>query len=154
MTKRPIPGRGARGSPKLKTGDDAQKLCGKAGIFKPSCLSLDLEVGKKNNRIHAFAAVRPDTEQLLVFRGGDLQAKLARLDSLTDGASFLLGHNLIAFDLPHLAAAKPNLRLLKLPSVDTLWLSPLAFPRNPYHKLVKHYQDAGPKTRAEKQSRA
>ena len=143
MTKRPISGRGARGSPKLKTGDDAQKPRGKAGIFKPSCLSLDLEVGKKNNRIHAFAAVRPDMGQPLVFRGGNLQAELARLDDLADGASFLLGHNLIAFDLPHLAVAKPDLRLLKLPSVDTLWLSPLAFPRNPYHKLVKHYQDAG-----------
>ena len=25
--------------------------------------------------------------------------------------------------------------------IDTLWLNPLAFPRNPYHHLVKHYQD-------------
>ena len=30
-----------------------------------------------------------------------------------------------------------------LPAVDTLRLSPLAFPRNPYHRLVKHYQDGG-----------
>ena len=60
-----------------------------------------------------------------------------------DGVSFLLGHNLIDFDLPHLAAALPGLRLLKLPAVDTLRLSPLAFPRNPYHRLVKHYQDGG-----------
>ena len=41
MTKRPIRDRGARGSSKLKTGDDAQKSRGKAGIFKPSCVSLD-----------------------------------------------------------------------------------------------------------------
>ena len=143
MTKRPFPGRGAGGSSKLKTGDDAQKSRDKAGIFKPSCVSLDLEVGKKNNRIHAFAAVRPDTGQSLVFRDGNLRAQLAKLDDLAGGASFLLGHNLINFDLPHLAAARPDLRLLKLPSVDTLWLSPLAFPRNPYHRLVKHYQDAG-----------
>ena len=27
--------------------------------------------------------------------------------------------------------------------MDTLRLSPLAFPRNPYHHLVKHYQDGG-----------
>ena len=66
-----------------------------------------------------------------------------KLDELADGASFVLGHNLIAFDLPHLAAAKPDLRLLKLPAMDTLMLSPLAFPRNPYHHLVKHYQDGG-----------
>jgi len=25
--------------------------------------------------------------------------------------------------------------------IDTLWLNPLAFPRNPYHHLVKHFQD-------------
>ena len=25
--------------------------------------------------------------------------------------------------------------------MDTLWLNPLAFPRNPYRHLVKHYQD-------------
>lgn len=70
-----------------------------------------------------------------------LPADLERLDALADGANFLLGHNLIAFDLPHLAAAKPDLRLLELPVVDTLRLNPLAFPRNPYHHLVKHYQD-------------
>ena len=109
--------------------------------FVPPCLSLDLEVGKKDHRIHAFAAVRPDTGQRLVFNGGELAAALAKLDELATGAKFLLGHNLILFDLPHLAAAQPDLRLLRLPAVDTLWLNPLAFPRNPYHHLVKHYQD-------------
>jgi ATP-dependent DNA helicase RecQ len=48
----------------------------------------------------------------------------------------VLGHNLIGFDLPHLQAASPQLS-----AVDTLRLNPLAFPRNPYHYLVKHYQD-------------
>ena len=33
------------------------------------------------------------------------------------------------------------MHLLKLPVIDTLRLSPLAFPCNPYHHLVKHYQD-------------
>ncbi len=75
--------------------------------------------------------------------GGSLVAALARLDAFAEGAEFVLGHNLIAFDLPHLEAVKPDLRLLELPAVDTLRLSPLAFPRNPYHSLVKHYQDGG-----------
>jgi hypothetical protein len=39
--------------------------------------------------------------------------------------------------------SQPALRLLALPVVDTLWLNPLAFPRHPYHHLVKHYQDGG-----------
>ena len=63
------------------------------------------------------------------------------LDLLAEGAEFLLGHNLIQWDLPHLRAASPNMQLLCLPAVDTLRLSPLAFPRNPYHHLIKHYQD-------------
>ena len=105
------------------------------------CLSLDLEVGKQDHRIHAFAAVRPNVDQPLVFQGDDLAAALAELDDFADGADFLLGHNLINFDLHHLRAAKPDLRLLGLPTVDTLRLNPLAFPRNPYHHLVKHYQD-------------
>ena len=104
-------------------------------------LSLDLEVGKQDHRIRAFAAVRRDVDQPLVFQGGDLAAALAELDKFATGADFLLGHNLIAFDLPYMRAVKPDLRLLKLPTVDTLRLNPLAFPRNPYHHLVKHYQD-------------
>ena len=107
------------------------------------CLSLDLEVGRRDDRIHAIAGVRPDTGQSLTVRAASrgLDAALASLDRLADGADFLLGHNLIAFDLPHLQAANPGLRLLQLPAVDTLRLNPLAFPRNPYHHLVKHYQD-------------
>ena len=111
------------------------------GTFSPRCLSLDLEVGVQDRRIHAFAALRPDTGGRLVFRVGNLAKALAELDALAEGAAFLLGHNLTFFDLPHLAAAKPDLRLLAVPAVDTLWLNPLAFPRNPYHHLVKHYQD-------------
>ena len=106
------------------------------------CLSLDLEVDR-NCRIRGLAGVRPDTGQRLTVPavGRNLAAGLARLDDLADGADFLLGHNLIAFDLPHLQAANPGLRLLRLPAVDTLRLNPLAFPRYPYHHLVKHYQD-------------
>ena len=110
--------------------------------LQPTCVSLDLEVGK-DGRIHALGAVRADTGRSLAHSGGELSAALAKLDNVAEGASFVLGHNLIAFDLPHLRAAKPNLRMLNLPAVDTLRLSPLAFPRNPYHSLVKHYQDGG-----------
>ena len=107
------------------------------------CLSLDLEVSKGTEFIHAFAGVRPDTRESVVFAGPrrNLNQALAELDDLAEGVDFLLGHNLIKFDLRHLRAVNPDLRLLGLPAVDTLWLNPLAFPRNPYHHLVKHYQD-------------
>ena len=109
--------------------------------FAPRCLCIDLEVGRKDSKIHKLAGIRPDTGQTFHFRGGDLAAALKRLDGLAEGAEFLVGHNVIEFDVKHLAAADPDLRLLRLPRIDTLRLSPLAFPRNPYHHLVKHYQD-------------
>ena len=108
----------------------------------PRCLSIDLEVSR-NGVIRALGAVRADTDESLTHSDGGLTTALKKLDDLAEGASFILGHNLIDFDLQYLRAAKPDLRLLKLPVVDTLRLSPLAFPRNPYHRLVKHYQDGG-----------
>ena len=76
--------------------DDSSSL-----LFR--CLALDLEVGVRDRRIHAFAGVSPGTGQSLIFpvAGDDLAAALAKLDELADGADFLLGHNLIDFDLPH-----------------------------------------------------
>ena len=106
-------------------------------------VSIDLEVGRNDGRIHCFAAVRCTAGESYTFSRGDLQSALKRLDQFVDGADYLLGHNLIEFDAIHLAAANPDLQLLKLPQVDTLRLNPLCFPRNPYHHLVKHYQDGG-----------
>ena len=106
------------------------------------CLSVDLEVAVRDRRIRAFAGVRGETGRSFLFpgTGNRLPQALAKLDDLATGADFLLGHNLIDFDLPHLRSVNLELKLLDLPAVDTLRLNPLAFPRNPYHHLVKHYQ--------------
>ena len=109
------------------------------GEFRPRCLSLDLEVGRKDGRIRCFGAVRGDNGRGISGVGN--ATELAKLDKLAEGAEFLLGHNLIEFDIPHLMAAMPDLGLLRLPVIDTLRLSPIAFPSNPYHNLVKHYKD-------------
>ena len=107
------------------------------------CLSLDLEVGRNDQLIHSLAAVAPGTGETLTFddKNGSLDEALSRLDEQAEGKAFVLGHNLIHFDLPRLRAGAPRLRLLEKPVVDTLMLNPLAFPQNPYHYLVKHYQD-------------
>lgn len=104
-------------------------------------VSIDLEVGRDSGRIHQLAGVHSDGKGTAIFPPGTLPQALDALDRLADGADFVLGHNLIAFDLPQLRAVRPNLRLLDKPAIDTLRLNPLAFPRNPYHHLVKHYQD-------------
>ena len=105
------------------------------------CLSIDLEVDPGEARIFAFAAVRRKDQEKAVFRGGNREAALDRLEQLASEAGFLLGHNIIRFDLPHLAAVRPRLAELAAKPIDTLWLNPLAFPRNPYHHLVKHHHD-------------
>ena len=122
--------------------DNPQSMGGKP--YRPRCISLDVEVGKKDGRIHSLGAIRGDTgEPFSHLQRRGLSEALSRLDELADGASCVLGHNVIGFDLPHLRSARPGLRLLKLPVIDTLRLNPLAFPRHPYHHLVKHYQDGG-----------
>ena len=107
------------------------------------CCSIDLEVSPSTDEIHALAGVRNDTEATYHSSqtGPNLRTHLRALDALAEGADFLIGHNVIKFDLPYLRAAQPGLRLLKLPVIDTLWLNPLAFPRFPYHHLVKHYRE-------------
>lgn len=105
------------------------------------CVSIDLEVDPKTNRIQSFAGVRNGFDRSSVYSRGDLLEALKSLDQFAETAEFVLAHNLINFDARHLEAAKPDLQLLKKPMIDTLWLNPLAFPRNPYHHLVKHYQD-------------
>ena len=74
------------------------------------CLSLDLEVGRRNSRIRAFAGVRSDTGQTVIFpsTGAALATALFRLDDLADSAEFVLGHNMIAYDLPQLQAVRPG----------------------------------------------
>ena len=108
-------------------------------------LSVDLEVSASNNLIQSFAAVRWDTGARILHAStdGGLADALGRMDRLSERAEYLVGHNLFRHDLPHLRTVKPDLGLLSLPAVDTLWLNPLAFPKNPYHHLVKHYQDGG-----------
>jgi ATP-dependent DNA helicase RecQ len=122
-------------------GDVARSNLRRAAELISGCVSVDLEVDPSSSRILRFAAVRPDREEVLVHRGGALRKALLRLDEFSRSAGFLLGHNVIHFDARHLAAVAPELDLLGKPIIDTLWLNPLAFPRNPYHRLVKHYQD-------------
>jgi ATP-dependent DNA helicase RecQ len=65
------------------------------------------------------------------------------MDRIAEGARFLVGHNIIEHDRPFLEQYNRHLEILKLPVVDTLRLNPLAYPKRPYHRLVKHYKDGG-----------
>lgn len=109
--------------------------------YSPSFLSIDLEVDKKSNRVFAVAAVRSDSGHKVCLKDRNVKSEIRRLDILANGVDFVVGHNFLDFDLHHLRALDSNLECLNKPQIDTLRLGPLAFPRNPYHHLVKHYKD-------------
>jgi ATP-dependent DNA helicase RecQ len=109
--------------------------------FLRRCVSVDLEVDPAIATIFAFAAVRDDARPPILAKKHDLAAALDRLGAESADAEHLVGHNIIRHDLPHLVAVRPGLANICRSAIDTLWLNPLAFPRNPYHHLVKHYHD-------------
>ncbi len=86
----------------------------------------DLALSRGARCLHLGRAPRP----------GDAAA----LDAMAAGGPLLVGHNLLAHDLPRLQAALPELGLLGLPAVDTLPLSAMAFPTRPFHRLIKPYK--------------
>ena len=104
------------------------------------CISVDLEVRPGDGAIYAPGGVRTDSGAPVTLPGSaqTLPEALSALDELGVGVDALLGHNIIAFDPPHLRAANPDLLLLlQLPAIDTLRLSPLAHPANPYTASIR-----------------
>ena len=90
-----------------------------------------------------LGAWRVDTDaelELKVNKSLPLDQALSQLDQLAEAADCVLGHNILAHDLPILTQQDPTLKLTQLPVIDTLLLSPLAFPQNPYHRLIKDYK--------------
>lgn len=101
-------------------------------------LLLDLEVSHQG-KILKVGAVLGD---LTLARSGSgvMETASSELTQLASRADCLLGHNLIRHDLPILRERAPGLAIHKLPVIDTLVLSPICFPENPYHRLVKDYK--------------
>lgn len=106
--------------------------------FQNKICSLDLE-SDPNGEVFALAAVYQDKayQRHAPF---NIQQVLKEFDGFAKEADFLLGHNIILHDLPICRAINPKLALFVKPVIDTLFLSPLAFPENPYHRLVKGYK--------------
>lgn len=101
--------------------------------FLAKCLLIDLETTRNQSLHHIGALIGGQKFE----RSGrvDLTKALAELDAFAAGAEYILGHNLLGHDIPVLESLAPNLNLLRKPVVVTLYLSPLAFPENPYHRL-------------------
>jgi len=101
-------------------------------------LLLDIET-TKSGKIRHIGAVFND-QVFETSAESSLKQTLSHVEDLASIAEFVLGHNLLGHDFPVLQSTYPQLAILKKPVIDTLYLSPLAFPQNPYHRLVKDYK--------------
>ncbi len=111
--------------------------------FLARTVAVDIEVNE-SGELYAIGACRfvaEGSEATFARRGHfDRGEGLRALDAFCSPSARLLGHNLLRHDLSILRGLAPGLRLLEMEAIDTLYLSPLAFPENPYHRLVKDYK--------------
>jgi len=98
--------------------------------------------------------IHPDTQELLkigawraaddaaFYRQGKMDPAVVLPELLTfiGAARFIIGHNIELHDWPYLCAKEAAFQTLTPHLIDTLVLNPLAFPANPYHRLVKDYK--------------
>ena len=89
---------------------------------------IDTEVGLADQKIHDIGGIKGDN---IIFHAADSHA----LQDFLQDVDYVCGHNLIHHDLVHLEKAWG--KRLPLQAIDTLYLSPLLFPKRPYHHLLK-----------------
>lgn len=97
-----------------------------------SVLFFDFETTGEKDKITDIGALLGPAE----YHGTSLD----KFREVLSGAEYICGHNIIAHDIPLLKSITevPDIDT-KIP-VDTLLLSPLLFPKKPYHRLVKDYK--------------
>jgi len=105
--------------------------------------AFDIERDRKNEHlISAGWAVYTSADQASPETGTCAAKDVGDLIEQIGLADILVGHNIIDSDIPFLEQRYPAMQaaLGAKPIIDTLYLSPIAFPRNPYHHLYKDYK--------------
>lgn len=91
---------------------------------------IDLEVQPHNGAVLDIGGIKDD--------GNVFHSKsIGQFVNFLKGTYYLCGHNIINHDLKYIKQTLENHGLTSENVIDTLYLSPLLFPRKPYHALVK-----------------
>ncbi|MCD7755421.1 MAG: RecQ family ATP-dependent DNA helicase [Firmicutes bacterium] len=93
-----------------------------------SVVFIDAEVGVDSEKICDLGAVKEDGN---TFHSPSIHDFLA----FVSGAEFVCGHNIVHHDLKYIRTASGS--EMNAAAIDTLYLSPLLFPKRPYHALLK-----------------
>ena len=91
---------------------------------------IDTEIEAKHGKILDAGGFRSDGRE---YHG----RSMTDFANFLKGADYLCGHNAINHDLKYLESAIPSVSRMKDRTIDTLYWSPLLFPRRPYHALLK-----------------
>jgi ATP-dependent DNA helicase RecQ len=127
-------------NPDMSTDDPLIDGSGGVALLEKA-LVLDLEIHPQDDRLLKIGAINVAKRRGLRFKGKfDPAECLDRVAEWGKSAAYILGHNIAEHDLPWIARHFPGHPLTSLPVIDTLFLSPLAFPKNPYHRLLKDYK--------------
>lgn len=95
-----------------------------------SIVFVDSEVTMDGQKLVDLGAIKANDEQ---FHENNKKA----FSQFLKGCEFVCGHNIIHHDLKYIGDLFDN--TIEPIYIDTLYLSPLLFPRKPYHKLLKDY---------------
>ena len=92
---------------------------------------FDIETPAKTEKILDIGCIREN---------GDIlhSASLDELQKFIKGSEYICGHNMINHDLKYLKKYFGDNFEEEYKLLDTLYLSPLLFPKKPYHKLLKN----------------
>ena len=104
----------------------------RAGLFSSrkqlsGLVFIDVEIGIDDKKAHDFGAVKDSGTELHTGSKKDFS-------SFIENAEYICGHNIIRHDLKYLTDIE---RIKDKKTIDTLSLSPLLFPKRPYHRLLK-----------------
>lgn len=91
---------------------------------------IDTEIDPKSQKILDIGSIKINGSK---FHSNSVTDFLTYLS----GSKYICGHNILNHDLKYITKAIIAAGLNPLNSIDTLYLSPLLFPKNPYHALLK-----------------
>ena len=119
---------------KLQTGRNVEMESVEHSITERTVF-FDLECGDDNS-VFALGALLGTHPPLVARNAEQVRHQMPVFRDWVRSARFLCGHNSIAHDLPQLRQLHgPEEYAGKV--IDTLYLSPIAYPTKPYHHLTK-----------------
>ena len=95
-----------------------------------SIIFFDTEIDPKTGKILDIGAVRDDG---VIFHRNSIHD----FSGFLQGTEFVCGHNVLSHDMKYVGKAMKTAGIDGSNVIDTLYLSPLMFPKKPYHSLLK-----------------